>query len=162
MQSIATTAFVLVPVRITASDNICIGTNTGTDTVNGYSRSVCIGYASKITQSNQLSLGTSDSMVNILGAVSTGSMVISNQSLGYSSGTTSSMQGQISAVSDNSNLALSKITNIQSSVKIIGDNINDLFSRTDGQLTGTGLTIFNSTVSVQGQLKHNSSGFNVG
>ena len=57
---------------------------------------------------------------------------------------------------------MSKITSIQSSVKIIGDNIADLFSRTDGQFTGTGLTVFNNTVSVQGQLKQNSSGFNAG
>ena len=148
--------------NISASDNICIGTNTGTDTVNGYSRSVCIGYGSKISQSNQISLGTADSTVNILGSVSTGSMVLSNQSLGYLSGTTSNILGQIGAISDNSTLALSKTTSIQSSVKIIGDNIDDLFSRTDGQLTGTGLTISNNTVSVQGQLKQNSSGFNVG
>ena len=33
--------------NISASDNICIGNNTGTDTVNGYSRPVCIGYGSK-------------------------------------------------------------------------------------------------------------------
>ena len=100
--------------------------------------------------------------MNILGSMSTGSMVISNQSLGYLSGTTSNIQGQIGVVSDNSNHPLSNITSIQSSVKIIGDNIADLFSITDGQLTGTGLTIFNNTVSVQGQLKQNSSGFNVG
>ena len=68
----------------------------------------------------------------------------------------------IGAVSDNSALSLSEITSIQSSVKIIGDNINDLFSRTDGQFTSTGLTIFNNTVSVQGKLKQNSTGFNVG
>ena len=135
--------------NITASDDICIGTNTGTDTVNGYSRSVCTGYCSKITQSNQLSLGTGDSTVTILGSVSTGSMVISNLSLGYLSGTTSNIQGQIGVVSNNTTLALSQISSIQSSVKIIGNNIADLFSKTDGQLTGTGLTIFNNTVSVQ-------------
>ena len=59
-------------------------------------------------------------------------------------------------------LALSKKTSIQSTVKIVGDYIADLLSRTDGQLTGTGLTFFNNTVSVQGKLKQNSSGFNVG
>ena len=89
-------------------------------------------------------------------------MVISNLSLGYLSGTTSNIQGQIGVVSDNTNLALSAITSIQSSVKIIGDNINDLFSRTDGQFTSTGLTIFDNTVNVQGKLKQNSSGFNAG
>ena len=103
-----------------------------------------------------------DSTVNILGSMSTGSTVISNQSLGYLSGTTSNIQGQIGAVSDKTTLAFSKITSIQSSVKIIGDNIADLLGRTDGQLTDTGLTIFDNTVSVQGKLKQNSSGFNVG
>ena len=125
MQSIAITQFVLVPVRviILLRQIIYIETNTGTDTVNGYSRSVCIGYCSKITQLNQLVLGNGDSMVTILGSMSAGSTVISNLSLGYLSGTTSNIQGQISAVSDNSTLAFSKISTLQSSVKIIGDNI---------------------------------------
>ena len=89
-------------------------------------------------------------------------MVISNQSLGYLSGTTSNIQGQIGAVSNNSTLAFSKITRIRTGVKIIGDNIADLLSRTEGQLTGTDQTIFDNTVSVQGKLKQNSTGFNCG
>ena len=94
--------------------------------------------------------------------MSTGSAVITNLSLGYLSGTTSNIQGQIGVVSDNTTLALSNITSIQSSVKIIGDNVVEVLSRTNGQFTSTGLTIFDNTVYVQGNLKQNSSGFNAG
>ena len=100
--------------------------------------------------------------MNILGSMSTGSMVISNQSLGYLSGTTSNIQGQIGVVSDNTNLALSKISSILTSVNTLGDNVNSLFDRTSGQSTGTGLTIFQNTVTVIGSVKQNSTGFNCG
>lgn len=66
--------------NITASENICMGINTGTDTLKGYSQAVCICYTLKISQSNQILLGTLDTTVDILGSMSTGSMLISNQS----------------------------------------------------------------------------------
>ena len=73
------------------SDNICIGTNTGTVTVNGYSRSGCIGYWSKLSQSNQVTLGTLSTTVKIVGSMSTGSALLSNQSLGCLSGAKSNI-----------------------------------------------------------------------
>lgn len=77
--------------NITASDNICIGTNTRTVTINGYGRSDCIGYGSKLSQSNQVTLGTLSTTVKIVGSMSTGSALLSNQSLGYLSGAKSNI-----------------------------------------------------------------------
>lgn len=51
---------------------------------------------------------------------------------------------------------------MQTSVNTLGDNVNLLFGRTTGQSTGTGLTIFQNTVTVIGSLKQNSTGFNCG
>ena len=84
------------------------------------------------------------------------------RSLGYLSGTTSNILGQIGVVSDNTTLALSKITSMQASVNILNDNVTALVDRTTGQSTGAGLTTFQNTVNVIGSLKQNSTGFNCG
>ena len=152
--------------NITASDNICIGINTGTDTVNGYSRYVCIGYALKISQSNQISLGTLDTTVDILGSMSTGSMVIpismSHQSLGYLPGTTSNIQSQIGTISDNTTHAFSNITRMQTTVDILSTGVTLPQNQTTLQSHENGRTSFRDSITCGGNLTQVSSGFNLG
>ena len=89
-------------------------------------------------------------------------MVISNKSLGYLSGTTSNIQGQIGAVSDNTTLAFSKISRMQTSVDILNEIVTALVDRTVYQSSGNGKTFFQNTVSVQGNLTQISTGFDCG
>ena len=135
---------------VLGNENICIGRNAGIEPDNFFNQSVCIGINSKITASNQITLGTENENVKILGnfdlngSILAGSSTISNTQLGYVSGATSNIQTQLNIMSTKS-LAISS-------------NVTVLQTKTTGiNYTMGNVTTINGNVNVSG-----SSAFNVG
>ena len=124
---------------VLGNECICIGRNSGITPSNSYNQSVCIGINSQITASNQISLGTLNETIQILGPLSTGSSTITNIQLGYVSGATSNSQTQLNsattqsvAIVANVTLLQTTTTNIQSQNVAIAANVTLLQTKTTG------------------------------
>ena len=98
---------------VLGNECVCIGRNSGITPSNSYNQSVCIGINSQITASNQISLGTANETIQILGPLSTGSSTITNTQLGYVSGLTSNLQTQLDSATTQRGAIAASVTSLQ-------------------------------------------------